>query len=84
VAIDKRDGKALWALPEGVDLLAESGGRAYVTTNLKTLAVMDNVGGKQLYSLNLAAVTRFAVNTVDAYVYVADDRGHLACLRPTR
>lgn len=28
-AIDKRSGKALWSLPEGVDLLAEGAGKAY-------------------------------------------------------
>ena len=81
-AIDKPSGRELWSLPEGIDLLAESGSRAYVTTNLKTLAVMDNVGGKQLYSVNLAAVTKFAANTADANIYVADEQGHVACLRP--
>ncbi len=83
-AIDKRSGRALWSLPEGVDLLAEAGGRAYVTTKSNTLAVMDNAAGKQLYSVNFAPVTRYAANTVDAGIYVADEQGHLACLRPVR
>lgn len=83
-AIDKQSGKELWSLPEGIDLLAEARGKAYVTTKFKTMAVMDNIGGGQLYSVNLSAVTKFAVNTTDANIYVADEQGHVACLRPTR
>lgn len=81
-AIDKRSGRERWVLPEGVELLAESGGRAYVATRLNTLTVMDNAVGKLLYSVNLASVTRYAANTVDGHIYVADDRGQVACLRP--
>lgn len=81
-AIDKRSGQALWSLPEGVDLLAEAGAKAYVITKLKTLVVMDNATGKQLYSVNFAPVTKYAANAADANIYVADDRGHVACLRP--
>jgi hypothetical protein len=83
-AIDKRTGRALWFLPEGVDLLAEAAGRAYVATKFNTLAVMDNAVGRELYSVNLAPVSRHAANTVDANIYVADEQGHVACLRPTR
>ena len=83
-AIDKQSGRELWSLPEGVDLLSEARGKAYVFTQHKTLAVMDNAIGKQLYSVNLAAVTKYAVNTADANIYVADEQGHVACLRPTR
>lgn len=44
-AIDKRGGKALWQLPEGVDLLAESDGKAYLITKTGRLAVMDHKKG---------------------------------------
>ncbi len=81
-AIDKRSGRALWFLPEGIDVLAEAGGRAYVITKLSTLAVMENATGRQLYSVNFAPVTHYASNTLDANIYVADDQGHVACLRP--
>ncbi len=81
-AIDKRSGQPLWFLPEGVDLLAEAGGRAYVTTKFNTLVVMDNAAGKPLYSLNFSSVTKHAGNAADANIYVADERGHVACLRP--
>ena len=83
-AIDKRSGKALWSLPEGVDLLAEGAGKAYVFTKINTLAVMDNGQGKPLYSVNFGPVTRHAANTTDAMIYIADDHGRVTCLRPVR
>jgi outer membrane protein assembly factor BamB len=81
-AIDKQSGKLIWTLPQGVDLLAESKGKAYVITNVRTLVAMDNNTGKKLYSVNLAAVSRFAANTTDSKIYIADERGRIACLEP--
>lgn len=83
-AIDKRSGQALWFLPEGIDLLAESRGRAYVITKSNTLAVMDNRTGKPLYWVNLAGVTNHATNVTDAMIYIADNHGRVTCLRPVR
>lgn len=83
-AIDKESGKAVWALREGVDLLAEAAGKAYVTTNQKTLTVMDNASGRRLYWVNFASVVNHATNTVDGKIYVADAQGHVACLAPAR
>jgi len=81
-AIDKQSGKALWSLPQGLDLLAESAGRAYVITESSTLAVMDNATGRELYWVNFAPVTSHATNTADGRIYVADPQGHVACLKP--
>jgi hypothetical protein len=81
-AIDKRSGKLLWQLAEGADLLAEAGGKAYVITSVKTLAVMDNSKGKKLYSVNFGRVSRYAVNTVDSKIYIADEGGRIACIEP--
>jgi outer membrane protein assembly factor BamB len=83
-AIHKRSGKALWSLPEGVDLLAEGAGKAYVFTKINTLAVMDNSQGKPLYSVNFGPVIRHAANTTDAMIYIADGHGRVTCLRPVR
>ncbi len=82
-AIAKETGKAAWALPEGVDLLAEAGSRAYVITKFHTLTVMDNAAGKKLFSVNFAPVTEHAANTTDARVYVMDEAGRVVCLEPT-
>ncbi len=83
-AIDKQTGQAVWSLPDGVDLLAEAGGRAYVITKSRTLTVMDNAAGRRLYAANFAPVTDHASNTVDARLYVADETGRVACLEPVR
>jgi len=81
-AIDKRSGKALWSLQEGVDLLAEAAGKAYVITDRRTLAVIDNNKARSLYWVNFAAVSRYVPNTIDSRIYIADERGRLACIEP--
>ena len=81
-AIDKQSGQFMWSLQQGVDLLAESGRYAYVITNVSTLEVMDNTSGKKLYSVNFAGVSRFATNTTDSKIYIADKQGRIACLEP--
>jgi hypothetical protein len=81
-AIIKQTGKAAWSLPEGMDLLAEAGTRAYVLTQNRTLAVLDNATGKKLYTANFAAVTKHAANTTDARIYLMDETGRVACLEP--
>jgi len=81
-AIDKQSGKALWALPEGAELLAEASGRAYIITKFNTLVVMHNGIGKKLQWVNFAPVTNYTSNTVDGRIYVADRRGRVACLKP--
>ncbi len=81
-AIDKKSGKLLWQLGEGADLLAEAKGKAYVITKVKTLAVMDNNVRKKLYSVNFAQVSRYAANTMDSKIYIADESGRVACIEP--
>ena len=83
-AMAKPTGQAVWSLPEGLDLLAESNGRAYVITKFHTLAVMDNTAGKELFSANFAPVTDHAANTTDAKIYLMDETGRVTCLEPTR
>ena len=81
-AIDKRSGKALWSVHEGLDLLADAGDKAYVITDRRTLLVMDNLQAKRLYWVNFAEVSRYAVNTIDSRIYIADERGRVTCLQP--
>ena len=63
-------------------MLAEAGGKAYVITDKKTLVVMDNKKGEELYSVNFAGVSRYAANTVDSKMYIADKDGRVACIKP--
>lgn len=81
-AIDKGGGTPLWSVQGGVDLLAEDKDKAYVITKNRTLVVMDNVSAKKLYSVNFAQVSRYAANITDSKIYIADERGRIACLKP--
>jgi len=83
-AIDKNSGALIWQLPEGVDLLAEANGKAYVITNAGTLVVMDNKKAKRLYLVNFARVSKYATNVTDSKIYIADEAGRIACLRPVK
>jgi len=83
-AIDKQTSQTVWHLPEGLDLLAEARGKAYVITKVRTLAVMDNKTGNRLYSVNCAPVIGHASNTGGTRIYVVDEHGRVACLEPTR
>ncbi|MCX5634631.1 MAG: PQQ-binding-like beta-propeller repeat protein [Planctomycetota bacterium] len=82
MAIDKTAGKKMWQLAEGIDLLTEAAGKAYVITNTGTLVVINNKDGKQLYSINAGAVSNWAANTADSKIYIADDSGRIACIQP--
>jgi outer membrane protein assembly factor BamB len=83
-ALAKQSGQAAWSLPEGIDLLAEAGPKAYVITKTHTLAVMDNATGKKLFSVNFAPVTDHAANTTDARIYLVDGVGRVTCLEPIK
>jgi len=83
-AIDKENGSFLWLVPGGVDLLAEYADRAYVITETRTLVVMDNAKARKLYSVNFAGVSKHVANTADEKIYIADNRGRIACLQPVQ
>ncbi len=81
-AIDKITGVFKWQVADGAELLAESGGKAYVISREGKLIVMDNTEGERLYSVNLVGVSRYSANVNDSKMYIADARGRIACLRP--
>jgi len=83
-AIDKNNGTLMWSVPGGIDLLSESKGRAYVITKNSTLVAMDNLSTKKLYSVNFAEVSRHTANITDSKIYIADERGRIACLQPVK
>ena len=80
-AMDKGDGRIKWELGEGEGLLAEAGKRAYVVGG-GVLYVMDNEKEKQVYSVNFSSVTKYFTNTTDSRMYIANDDGRVACLKP--
>ncbi|MBN1973948.1 MAG: PQQ-binding-like beta-propeller repeat protein [Sedimentisphaerales bacterium] len=81
-AMDKDTGRIIWEVAGGVELLAESRGRAYIITEDNTLVVMHNASAKNVYSANFADVTRYACNTMDSKIYIGDKAGRIACLEP--
>ena len=81
-ALNKNTGSALWQVPGGLDLLTESGNKAYVITDNGKLVVMDNIKAKKLYSVNLVGVTKHTSNITDNKIYIADNLGRIACLQP--
>ncbi|MHC4131409.1 MAG: outer membrane protein assembly factor BamB family protein [Planctomycetota bacterium] len=81
-AIDRANGQLMWKAPGALELLAEVKGKAYVITEDETLVVMDNQKGKELYSVNFSGVTRYVANTKDSNIYIGDDYGRVACIKP--
>lgn len=81
-AIDKEKGSRRWHLENGVGLVSESGSRAYVMTKPAILVVMDNSKNEAIYKLNFAQVTDFAYNGFDEMIYVSDEQGRIAAIRP--
>jgi hypothetical protein len=43
---------------------------------------MDNAAGKEVLSVNIAGVDRFAVNTTDSNIYLADKKGRVLAAAP--
>ncbi|MGA2071654.1 MAG: PQQ-binding-like beta-propeller repeat protein [Sedimentisphaerales bacterium] len=83
-AIDKVSGKLVWEVKDGVGLLSESGNKTFVISKGGHLVAVDNVKAKQLYSVNTALAVKYATNTADAKIYIADAEGRIACLEPAK
>jgi outer membrane protein assembly factor BamB len=83
-AIDKQTGKLVWQVKGGEGMLSESGDKTFVITKNGILAAMDRVKAKQLYSINIALPIKYATNTADSRIYIADVEGRIACLEPAK
>jgi hypothetical protein len=84
VAIDKTTGTFVWPVKDGAGMLSESGNKTFVITKGGLLTAMDNIKAKQLYSVNIGLPVKYATNTADAKIYVADAKGRIACLEPAK
>ena len=80
-AINRKSGKLMWEVQGGIDLLTETAGKAYVIAKGK-LVVMDNKKAKRLYSVNFAGVSKYSANMADSKIYIANEAGRIACLKP--
>ena len=85
-AIDKQTGKPVWPVPvkDGAGMLSESGDKTFVITKGGVLVAMDNTKAKQLYTVNIALPIKYATNTADSRIYIADAQGRIACLEPAK
>jgi outer membrane protein assembly factor BamB len=83
-AIDKETGKQIWQLADGKDLLTEANQKAYVITDNGTVVVMDNRTGKIIDTVSFTGVSKYVSGSPDSLIYIGDDAGRLACLKPTR
>ena len=83
-AINKKTGKKLWQIDKGLDLLTEKADKVYLFAGPGRLVIKDNVTADTLYSVNISAVTDYAVNTIDSSIYLADDNGQVISVTITR
>jgi outer membrane protein assembly factor BamB len=81
-AVDKQTKKEIWDLLRDCAVLSEKDSRSYVYVQPGILSVMDNVTGKEVLSVNIAGVDRFAVNMTDSKVYLADKNGRVLAATP--
>lgn len=84
IVLNKVNGELAWQLPDGLALLAENGRRVCIMAKNKKIIVYDNVARKILYTIDVPRVTRWATNTEDAYIYLGDDSGRVAAVKPIK
>jgi hypothetical protein len=75
--VNKKTGKSVWQVASGEGVICETSQKGFVFASPGIAKVMDNKTGKELYSVNFSSVQRYAVNTTDAVMYLADTRGRL-------
>ena len=83
-AIDRASGKILWRLPEGKRLIAEAGDKAYLASGVDGIIVADIGKSERQSGISIPGVSKYAVNAIDSKIYIADDMGRIACLKPTK
>jgi outer membrane protein assembly factor BamB len=75
--VNKQSGKSVWQIASGEGMICETPQKGFVFASPGIVKVMDNKTGKELYSVNFSSVQRYAVNTTDAVMYLADAKGRL-------
>lgn len=75
--VNKKTGKPIWRVPSGEGMICETLEKGFVFVSPGILKVMSNLTGKELYSVNFSGVQKYAMNTTDATMYLADTAGRL-------
>ncbi len=81
-AVNKETGKAVWNLPKGRSFLMETDDQCFAYEQPGVLTRMDNLTGKEEISIDVAGIERFAANTVDSALYLADKNGRVMAAGP--
>jgi outer membrane protein assembly factor BamB len=78
--VDKNTGQSVWQVLSGEGMVCETNEKGFVFALPGILKAMDNKNGKELYSVNIAGVQRYAHNTTDAVMYLADEQGRITSI----
>lgn len=75
--VNKETGRPVWRVPSGEGMICETDQKGFVFAPPGVLKVMSNSKGKELYSVNFSGVQRYAHNTMDPVMYLADLQGRI-------
>jgi len=75
--VNKQTGRPVWQVASGEGMICETPQKGFVFASPGIVKVMDNKTGDELYSVNFSSVQRYAVNTTDSVMYLADTKGRL-------
>lgn len=79
--VNKQTGQSIWQAPLGKGMICETAEKGFVFVDPGIVKVMDNRKGKELYSVNVTGVQRYAVNTMDSTMYLADAKGRVMSIK---
>ncbi len=82
LAIDKKTAKLLWKQTKAKCLLAKDEQKTYLLGQNGEIIIVDNKKNEKQTVLKFLNIKVCGVNTVDNLIYVADENGRLACLKP--
>lgn len=75
--VNKETGRPVWHVPSGEGMICETDQKGFVFALPGVLKVVSNSNGKELYSVNFSSVQRYARNTIDPVMYLADLQGRI-------
>ncbi|OQY03214.1 MAG: hypothetical protein B6I25_08340 [Planctomycetales bacterium 4572_13] len=75
--VNKQTGQPVWQVAGGEGMICETLQKGFVFVSPGIVKAMDNKTGKELYSVNCSSVQRYATNTTDSVMYLADTKGRL-------
>jgi len=81
---NKRNGNLRWKLPLGERFIFKGKERVYVMGPKKEIWAVDEMSGATLGRYPTHLLQYVLTNTADEYIYVANNSGHVFCLKESR